>query len=95
MRKDPIHKDAYVVDVLEPHNPSFDDNLGKAQGFAGYARQNLGVGRIELIRKAKDAAGKDRFKRLELSKSAIRDKMTHATTPEELNRLFDTDGYFA
>lgn len=95
VRKDPILKDAYVVDVLEPHNPNFDDNLGKAQGFAKYARQNPGLGRIELIRKAKDAAGKDRFKRLDLSKSAIRDKITHATTPEELNHLFDTDGYFA
>ena len=45
--------------------------------------------------RVKDAAGKDRFKRLDLSKGATRDKITHATTPEELNHLFDTDGYFA
>lgn len=82
----------YVVDILEPHSPDFDDNLGKAKGFAEYARQNSGIGRIQLIRLGKDAAGKKRFKRLDLGKSEIRDKVLKAASSEELNRLFDTDG---
>lgn len=84
----------YVVDLLEPHNPDFKDNLGKAKGFAEYARQNPGVGRIQLIRMGKDAAGKNRFKRLDMSKSAIRDKVSHAMTTDELDHIFDTDGFF-
>ncbi len=45
-----------------------------------------------MIRLGKDAAGKKRFKRLDLGKSAIRDKVLKAASSEELNRLFDTDG---
>ncbi|MEW8994378.1 DEAD/DEAH box helicase [Clostridium sp.] len=85
----------YVIDLLEPHNPDFKDNLGKAKGFAEYARQNPGVGRIQLIRMGKDAAGKHKFKRLDMSKSAIRDKVSHAMTIDELDHIFDTDGFFA
>ena len=84
----------YVIDLLEPHNPEFKDNLGKAKGFAEYARQNPGVGRIQLIRMSKDAAGKNRFKRLDMSKSAIRDKVSHAMTIDELDHIFDTDAFF-
>lgn len=47
VRKDAIS--GYVIDILEPHNPEYIDNLGKAKGFAEYARQNPGVGRIQLI----------------------------------------------
>ncbi len=85
----------YVIDLLEPHNPEFKDNLGKAKGFAEYARQNPGVGRIQLIRMSKDAAGKNKFKRLDMSKSATRDKVSHAVTIDELDHIFDTDGFFA
>lgn len=84
----------YVIDILEPHNPEFKDNLGKAKGFAEYARQNPGVGRIQLIRMAKDASGENRFKRLDMSKSAIRDKVIHAINNDELDHLFDIDGFF-
>lgn len=93
-----IRKDkrlGYVIDILEPHNPDYKDNLGKAKGFAEYARQNPGVGRIQLIRMGKDPAGKNRFKRLDMSKSAIRDKVSHAMTNDELDHIFDTDGFFA
>ena len=65
----------YVIDILEPHDPTRIDNLGKAKGFAEYARQNPGVGRIELIRKGKDGTGHERFKRLDMARSAIRDKV--------------------
>ncbi len=84
----------YVVDVLEPHSPDFADNLGKAKGLAEYARQNPGVGRIELIRMDKDAAGNKRFKRLDMSKSAVRGKVLKATTNDEIDSIFDTDGVF-
>ncbi len=84
----------FVIDILEPHDPTRIDNLGKAKGFAEYARQNTGVGRIQLIRKGKDAAGHDRFKRLDMAKSAVRDKVSHAMTNDELDHIFDTDGFF-
>ena len=55
-----------MIEILEPHNPEFKDNLGKAKGFAEYARQNPGVGRIQLIRMGKDSAGKKIRKQLEV-----------------------------
>ena len=82
----------YVIDILEPHSPDFKDNLGKAKGFAEYARQNPGVGRIQLIRMSKDAAGKNQFKRLDMYRTAIRDKVSHAINTDELDPIFDTDG---
>ena len=90
VRKDRVL--GYVVDILEPHNPDFKDNLGKAKGFAEYARKNPGVGRIQLIRMSKDAAGNHKFKRLDMSKTAVRDKVSHAINTDELDHIFDTDG---
>lgn len=92
VRRDSVSK--YVIDILEPHRPDLDDNLGKAKGFAEYARQNPGLGRIQLIRQMKQASGTYKYKRLDMSKSAVRDKVSHAQTNEELNHLFDTDGFF-
>lgn len=92
IRKD--SDDEYVVDILEPHDPTRIDNLGKARGFAEYARQNPGVGRIQLIRMAKDTVGHNRFKRLDMAMSAVRDKVSHAMTNDELDHIFDTDGFF-
>ena len=82
----------YVIDILEPHRADFKDNLGKAKGFAEYARQNPGVGRIQLIRMSKDAAGRSQFKRLDMYRTAIRDKVSHAINTDELDHIFDTDG---
>lgn len=92
VRKDRVS--GYVIDILEPHNPALKDNLGKAKGFAEYARQNRGIGRIQLIRMVKDAAGEKRFKRLDMSKSYIRDKVSHIISNDELDHLFDVDGFF-
>lgn len=86
--------DEYVIDILEPHDPTRIDNLGKAKGFAEYARQNPGVGRIQLIRMGKDAVGHNKFKRLDMAKSSIRDKVSHAMTNDELDHIFETDGFF-
>lgn len=90
VRKDRVL--GYVVDILEPHNPDFKDNLGKAKGFAEYAKKNPGVGRIQLIRMSKDAAGNHKFKRLDMSKTAVRDKASHAINTDELDHIFGTDG---
>ena len=92
-----IRKDSdgeYVVDILEPHDPTRIDNLGKAKGFAEYARQNPGVGRIQLIRMSRDAVGHNRFKRLDMAMSAVRDKVSRAMTNDELDHIFETDGFF-
>lgn len=82
----------YVIDILEPHSADFKDNLGKAKGFAEYARQNPGVGRIQLIRMGKDAAGRNQFRRLDMYKTAIREKVSCAINTDELDHIFDTDG---
>lgn len=92
IRKDKVSE--YVIDILEPHDPTREDNLGKAKGFAEYARLNPELGRIQLIRMGKDAAGNKHFKRLDMSKSSVRDKVAYAMTNEELNHIFDTDGFF-
>lgn len=92
-----IRKDdqlGYVMDILEPHNPDFKDNLGKAKAFAKYAELEARIGRIELIRTGKDAAGKQRFKRLDMAKGAIRNKVIAAVNNDELDHIFDTDGEF-
>ena len=92
IRKDPELD--YVMDILEPHNPDFKDNLGKAKGFALYANEEPRIGRIQLIRMSKDAAGNNRFKRLDMSKGAIRAKVLAAVNNDELDHIFDTDGEF-
>ncbi len=92
IRKDPELD--YVMDILEPHNPDFKDNLGKAKGFALYANEEPRIGRIQLIRMSKDAAGNNRFKRLDMSKGAIRAKVIAAVNTDELDHIFDTDGVF-
>jgi type III restriction enzyme len=92
IRSDPILN--YVIDILEPHNPDFKDNLGKAKGFAKYAESEPKIGRIQLIRTGKDPAGKTRFKRLDLSQGAVRDKVLKAQNTDELDHIFETDGIF-
>ena len=84
----------YIVDILEPHNPAFIDNLGKAKGLAEYARQNPGVGRIQLIRMKQDTLGNEKPYRLDMSKSSIREKVLHCTSTEELNHVFEENGFF-
>lgn len=83
----------YIIDVLEPHDPSRNDNLPKAKGFATYASKNPAVGRLQLIRVTKDVAG-EHFKRLDLTKSLVQKKVLAAMTNEELNTIFDTDGIY-
>lgn len=92
VRNDPIL--GYVLDILEPHGNQYVDNLAKAKGMAKYAEAEPRVGRIQLIHQGKDAAGKNRFHRLDLSKGVIRDKVLKAQTSDEINHIFETDGFF-
>jgi len=48
--------------------------------------------RIQLFRMSKDGAGNHKFKRLDMSMTAIRDKVSHAINTDELDHIFDTDG---
>jgi type III restriction enzyme len=84
----------YILDILEPHDPTRQDNLGKAKGFAEYARQNPGVGRIQLIRMQKDSVGQERAFRLDMSKSSVRDKVSRCVSNDELNHIFEDEGFF-
>ena len=84
----------YVADILEPHDPTRQDNLGKAKGFAEYARQNPGVGRIQLIRMQRDSVGRERAFRLDMSKSSVRDKVSRCASNDELNHIFESEGFF-
>ena len=92
VRRDPIL--GYVLDILEPHGNQYADNLAKAKGMAKYAEAEPRIGRIQLIRQGKDAAGKSRFRRLDLSKGAIRDKVLKAQTSDEMDHIFEMDGFF-
>lgn len=85
----------YVMDILEPHNPDYKDNLGKAKAFAKYAEAEPRIGRIQLIRTGKDAAGKKRYKRLDMAKGSVRNKVLAAINNDELDHIFDTDGEFS
>ena len=92
-----VRKDSelgYLIDILEPHNPDFKDNLGKAKGLAEYAANEPRIDRIQLIRVGKDAAGQNRFKRLNLAKSSVRNKVIAAINTDELDHIFETDGEF-
>lgn len=92
VRKDPIL--GYIIDILEPHRANEKDNIGKAKGFAAYAKENPGVGRIQLIRLEKDITGNPRFKRLDMTMSEVREAVLSAINNDELDHLFDEHGFF-
>lgn len=91
IRKDGPHD--YFIDILEPHDPTRIDNVGKAKGLAEYAAE-YDFGRIQLIRKMRKPTGTDGFKRLDMSKSEIRTRVKSVSTNEELDHVFDDYGFF-
>ena len=93
VRRDPLATDGFVFDLLEPHSPALADNLQKAKGLAQYAGEETKFGRIQLIRKVRDAGGRTAFRRLDFCKGEIRAKVLRATTLEELNGIFASDGF--
>lgn len=85
VRKDAT--DGYVIDILEPHNSSYDDNVGKAKALAEYAQKHsTTLGRVEMIR-ATDKPHE--YVRLDMCRSVIREKVLQLHTSEDLNYLFD------
>ena len=76
--------DGYVVDVLEPHDSTRRDNIGKARALAKYAADNKVLQRIQLIRRANNV-----LRRLDMTRSDIREKVLQATTNVELDDIFD------
>ena len=92
IRRDPAVD--YVVDILEPHGNQYVDNLPKAKALATYAKAEERIGRIQLIHKASDAGGNNRFIRLDLTDIIVREKVLHAMSNEELDHIFETDGFF-
>ena len=83
----------YIVDILEPHDPSRKDNLPKAKGFAKYSKKNPQVGRFQLIRQTHDASG-IRYYRLDLAKSQVQEAVNKATTDDDLTKIFSSYGEY-
>ena len=66
--------------------PDSHGHCGCLMKWTGNARSFIRIG--------KDAAGKNRFKRLDLAKGSIRNKVLAAINTDELDHIFDTDGVF-
>ena len=81
-----------VVDILEPHDPTREDNLPKAKGLAKYAASEQRMGRIQMIRLIPGIGGTKKIVRLDFTDSLVRDKVLHANTPEQLTDLFNDYG---
>lgn len=77
-----------VVDILEPHNQSLDDNFAKAKGLAKYAATEQKIGRIQLIRVTDGIGGTKHLHRLDLTDSLVREKVLHCNSNDELTSLF-------
>ena len=91
IRRDLQNPDEFIIDILEPHNSRYSDNLGKAQAFAKYAEENKQIGRIQLIKKD---GSNSCFKRLDLAKSATREKVLKARDHRDLLDIFKSDGLY-
>lgn len=68
----------YAIDILEPHRGDLTDNLSKAKALVDYAQKqpSAPIGRLQMIREGKDSiTGKKRMKRLDLAKSAVRERV--------------------
>lgn len=94
IRRDLQNPEEFIIDILEPHNPHFIDNLGKAQAFAKYAEENKQIGRIKLIKKEQNIGGNSGFKRLDLAKSATREKVLKVRDHRDLLDIFKSDGLY-
>jgi len=90
-----VRKDSsgFLFDILEPHDPSKDDNAAKALGLARFAERHWHLfGRIQLIRKQKSPAGSDRFYRLPIDSEPVRRELLAIKSNDELNQIFEEHG---
>ena len=82
----------YIVDILEPHDNTRDDNISKAKALAQYAADHPAIGRAQLIRVQKRTTG-DTLKRLDFAAHGeLRTKVMAINLPEELDNLFSLYG---
>lgn len=78
----------FVIDILEPHDPSLSDNFEKAIGLAKFAEKHGGLfGRIQLIRK-RSSAGGEHFARMEINQASTIKKLLPITSNPQLDDLF-------
>ena len=78
----------FVIDILEPHDPSLADNFEQAVGLAKFAEKHGGLfGRIQLIRKQSSAGG-EHFVRLEINQAATIKKLLLINSNPLLDDLF-------
>jgi type III restriction enzyme len=77
-----------LFDILEPHDPSLNDNYAKAVGLAEFAEKHGRLfNRIQLIRKMTLAGVTDYF-RLDLNRNDTRQKVLRVTDNNQLDRVF-------
>lgn len=80
--------EAVRVDIIDPHDHTKPDALGKAQGLSAYAAKHAdALGHVDLI--AKIAT---RYRRLHLEKSAIRREVDGLTSGADLKKLYEREG---
>ncbi|MEX0754724.1 MAG: DEAD/DEAH box helicase family protein [Actinomycetota bacterium] len=85
VRRDGSH---LVVDILDPHDHSKLDAVGKAQGLSQYAAKHAEeVGHADLIAKIGQ-----HYRRLHLEQLAIRKEVDAISTPAELLNLYKRKG---
>ena len=81
------------LDILEPHDDKRTDNLPKAKGFVKYAKENLAVNRVEMIRMMRDSlTGKSKLTRLNLANYLVQERVLKANNDEEFRHIFEEMG---
>lgn len=79
----------FRFDILEPHDPTRDDNAAKAVGLAEFAEKHQYLfGRVQLIRKQRAPDGKDRYYRLDVGKESVRKKVLMVSDNKQLDQVF-------
>ena len=78
--------DKYLFDILEPHNPSLNDNVAKAKGLAKFSGKHwMSYDRVQLIRDN----GKNQYLRLDVGIEHIRNKVLGAADNHRLDEIFN------
>ena len=82
----------FLFDILEPHDPSRDDNRTKAVGLAKFAERHWDLfDRIQLIRKKRASDGKEHYFRLDMGKESVRKMVLRITGNDALDQVFDEE----
>ena len=82
--------------IVVSMDSSKTDNLPKAKGFVEYAKDNMQVNSIQLIRQLPDrTTGKPKLKRLDLSDMEVQEKVMLANNDDDLARIFEEKGFTA